>query len=257
MILNSESLPRTKAKRIISLVPSITELLFDLGLDEEVIGITKFCVHPNKWYQRKQRVGGTKNLNTDLIKQLKPDLIIANKEENERSQVEELANFCNVLLTDVVDLHGAQQMITNIGKCTHKSGVARIINKLIKDGFSNLTPLNPPVKCAYFIWQEPYMIAGKDTFISDLMLKCGFINFTDQDRYPEISLKELESADCDLILLSSEPYPFNINHLETFRNLLPHKRIELVDGEMFSWYGSRLCRAPLYFQKLIDSIKIF
>src|SRR5687768_8181688 len=159
--------------RIISLVPSQTELLYDLGLDEEVIGITKFCIHPSHWFKTKTRVGGTKTLNLELIRQLKPTLIIANKEENERSQVEELASDFDVRVTDIHNLNDACDMIVEIGKLVGKAGKAAQINEKIRRNFQELNPLQPPITAAYFIWREPYMVAGGDTFINDMMTSCG------------------------------------------------------------------------------------
>ncbi|MGH2646588.1 MAG: helical backbone metal receptor, partial [Ginsengibacter sp.] len=146
--------------RIISLVPSITELLYDLGMDIEVTGITKFCVHPTKWYKNKTRVGGTKNINIKTIQLLQPDLIIANKEENVKKQVEELAKLYDVLVTDPNDLPGALQMIKDIGMLTGKINEASDLVNKIETGFQKLKRnfySKRKFKAAYLIWQNPYM----------------------------------------------------------------------------------------------------
>lgn len=238
-------------QKIISVVPSQTELLHYLGLESEVIGITKFCIHPKEWHQNKIRVGGTKNLNIDLIKKLQPDLIIANKEENEKQQIEELAKDFNVWITDVNNLEDALLMISDIGEITGKTNEASTLTTEIKTNFSKLQIKNSKLPTAYLIWQKPYMTVGGDTFINDMMKHCGLQNiFADKVRYPEITFEQLSTNDCQLILLSSEPYPFKQKHVEKLQQLLPGKKIILVDGEMFSWYGSRLLFAPEYFKQL-------
>jgi ABC-type Fe3+-hydroxamate transport system substrate-binding protein len=242
-------------KRIISLVPSQTELLFDLGLDEEVIGITKFCVHPEHWFKTKTRVGGTKQLHLDKIKELQPDLIIANKEENVREQIEELAKDFPVWISDVNNLNDALEMINSIGEIVNKQTTAKKITDQIKRSFAQLQTTNHKLQTSYLIWKDPYMTIGNDTFIYDMLQRCGFQNiFEDQKRYPEISMEQLQTSNCQLLLLSSEPYPFKQKHIDELQPLLPDTKIILVDGEMFSWYGSRLLKAPAYFQQLQNQV---
>ncbi len=243
--------------RIISLVPSQTELLFDLGLDGEVVGITKFCIHPKEKVVQKEKVGGTKNLNIEKIIALKPTLIIANKEENEKEQIEELAKHFPVWISDVIDLHSALEMITAVGKMTGREKVAEELNQKITENFSApFAPLRLK-KVAYFIWQNPMMVAGNKTFINDMMQRCGFKNCFQnlKGHYPEISLAQLQQANPEVILLSSEPFPFKEKHIEAFSKICPQAKIMLVDGELFSWYGSRLLHAPSYFQKLAASLQ--
>lgn len=255
MILQKTSLLTYLPKRIISLVPSQTELLADLGLQAETVGITKFCVHPNSWFKTKTRVGGTKTINFETIAQLQPDLIIANKEENVKEQIEQLALKYPVWLTDVNNLKEALEMITDIGILIGKESMAFSIINQIKKAFGTLPIVEQPIKTAYLIWQKPYMTIGGDTFINDMLLKCGFENvFADKTRYPEINITELQAANCQLLLLSSEPYPFKQKHLDELKMHLPKTKIILVDGEFFSWYGSRLLKAPEYFIKLINRV---
>ncbi|HTM92635.1 MAG TPA: helical backbone metal receptor, partial [Flavisolibacter sp.] len=230
-------------KRIVSLVPSQTELLFDLGLNEEVVGITKFCVHPEHWFRTKTRIGGTKQLHLEKIKELQPDLIIANKEENVREQIEELANYFPVWISDVNNLNDTLEMIVSIGKLTNKSSQAKEMAAQINESFNQLQTPNSKLPTCYLIWNDPYMTIGGDTFINDMLQQSGFQNiFEDQKRYPEISIQQLQSVDCQLLLLSSEPYPFKQKHVDELQPLLPNTKIILVDGEMFSWYGSRLLK---------------
>ena len=237
-------------KRIISLVPSQTELLFDLGLGEEVVGITKFCVHPKEWFRSKTRVGGTKQLQLEKIKALQPDLVIANKEENVQEQIEALALDFPVWISDVNKLEGALEMISGVGEIVGRKVEAAAINNLIKGLFNELIPPKK-TRAAYFIWKDPYMTAGGDTFINDMMERAGFENiFSDQIRYPEISIEQMKKLNCQVLLLSSEPFPFKQKHIADLQPLLPETKMMLVDGEMFSWYGSRLIKAPGYFRKM-------
>ena len=249
--------------RIVSLVPSQTELLFDLGLDEEVKGITKFCVHPQERFHNKTRVGGTKTVKFDLIKDLQPDLIIANKEENVKEQIEALALFCDVLVTDINNLADALSMIKTIGSLTGKYNEALLMANRIDEAFKALQQhlsLKRKIKTTYLIWQEPYMAVGGNTFINDMLQYCGLENYyTNSDRYPQITLKKLKEVNgkdeiCELVLLSSEPFPFKEKHLAEIQAQIPSIKILLTDGEMFSWYGSRLLLAADYFENLQKTI---
>lgn len=253
-------------KKIISIVPSQTELLYELGLDEKVIGITKFCVHPNEWFRQKKKVGGTKKLHIDVIRSLHPDLIIANKEENDKEQLEKLMKDFPVWISDIHTLEEALSMIHSIGEITGKIEQSEEIANNIQNKFDQLTSnpkpearqaetSNPKPKAAYLIWRNPWMVAGKDTFIHEMMNYCGFDNcFSHLVRYPEIPLAQLNKSGCKWILLSSEPFPFKEKHAEEIRQIIPEAKIIFVDGEMFSWYGSRLLKAPEYFKELQEKI---
>jgi len=238
-------------KRIISLVPSQTELLFDLGLDEELIGLTKFCIHPIEKFAGRTKVGGTKKLNIDLIKDLKPDLIIGNKEENTQSDIEELSEYFPVWMSDIFTLADAKITIAQIGELVNRAPEADYLNHLITAGFNDLQTLalqhHIDKKVAYLIWRKPYMAAGKDTFIDDVLMLNGMTNVITESRYPEVNLAELQALNPDLILLSSEPYPFGLKHITEIQLAIPKAKIMLVDGEMFSWFGSRLVKAVQYF----------
>jgi ABC-type Fe3+-hydroxamate transport system substrate-binding protein len=254
MIITLHNISPAKVySRIVSLVPSQTELLHDLGLEEEVIGITKFCVHPTRWYKNKARIGGTKNVKIPSIHYLKPDLIIANKEENVKEQVEELAKNYDVFVTDVNNLTDALNMINDMGILVGKSKEAFQMANKIEAKFKklqNLTSVKRKIKAAYLIWKDPFMAVGSLTFINDMMQYCGLENiFSFRDRYPKTATEEMR-IDCELILLSSEPYPFKEKHLKEMALEIPGVRIILVDGEMFSWYGSRLLKTADYFKAL-------
>ena len=221
-------------KRIISVVPSQTELLYSLKLYKEVIGITKFCVHPDAWFRNKQRVGGTKNLNIELIKSLQPNLIIANKEENTQSDIETLSQQFEVYLSDIKNLDDALAMITDVGTLTNKIIEAEIITSEIKECFKKITKSSEKKNAAYVIWKDPYMIAGGDTFINDMMERCGFDNvFKSQTRYPSVTVEDIKNSNCELLLLSSEPYPFADKHIEQLSKLLPSVKVILGKWRIF------------------------
>lgn len=241
-------------KRIISLVPSQTELLFELGLDQEVVGLTKFCIHPIEKFAARTKVGGTKKLNIELIRTLEPDLIIGNKEENQQEQIEELIEEFPVWMSDIADLEGAKQTITQIGELVNREPESAYLNHLITAGFADLQTLAAQnkldKKVAYLIWRKPYMVAGKGTFIDDILMLNGLTNVFKVHRYPEITAEQLALSKPDLVFLSSEPYPFTQKHLEEIETILPGVKVMLVDGEMFSWYGSRLVKAVQYLFQL-------
>lgn len=259
MFVSSSSSILYTPTRIVSLVPSITALLHALGLEKETIGITKFCVHPDHWFRNKIRVGGTKNVDIHKIASLKPDLIIANKEENIKEQIEALAADYPVLLTDVNNLEEALAMIATIGKLTNKSAPATTIIDSIEHGFAGLNNNNKSallLKAAYLIWKDPYMTVGGDTFIHNMMELAGFSNvFAQETRYPELTIDAIRQSKCDVLLLSSEPYPFKQMHLDELKHQLPGTKVWLVNGELFSWYGSLLMEAPHYFKELMAAIK--
>ncbi len=299
-----------KPQRIISLVPSQTELLFDLGLEKEVAGITKFCVHPAEWLRNKTIIGGTKTVKLEVIHKLRPDLIIANKEENVQAQVEELAKHYPIWVSEVNTLANALHMISELGRITSTNEKATIIIKEIEQRFNELEIIKARSKepgiskkelkkespieggkenqdnlierfspnaglpfigsaltpsdskpatnnsTAYLIWKDPYMTAGGDTFINDMLQYCGLSNaFSLLSRYPVISIDQLQTSHLQFLLLSSEPYPFSSKHIEELQQQLPATKIKLVDGEMFSWYGSRLLQSPMYFKELMELLR--
>jgi ABC-type Fe3+-hydroxamate transport system substrate-binding protein len=239
-------------RRIISLVPSQTEFLYDLGLEIEVVAITKFCIHPKEWYETKTRIGGTKNLNYNDIKSLKPDLIIANKEENDQNQIEQLAKDYPVWISDIKDISSALDMISSVAKICDRSDAG---NRIHNDLENELLNVNLNLGTAiYFIWNKPLMTAGLGTFISEMMKLAGFQNVIKQDRYPEVSQAKIQELNPEFILLSSEPFPFKEEHQKSFQSQFPESRVLLVDGEIFSWYGSRLLKATEYFKNLANDL---
>ena len=240
-------------KRIISIVPSQSELLWDLGLRDELVGITKFCIHPHEMYKRIERVGGTKQLNLDKIRALKPDLIIGNKEENEQSQIIELQKEFPVWMSDIYNLDDALQMIELVGELVDQESKANVIKHTIEQSFLNLSIGSKTA--LYLIWNKPYMAAGRATFIGDVLHQMGLENvLKNHTRYPELSIEDIVSLQPELILLSSEPYPFKQDHMFELQIKLPHSKILLVDGELFSWYGSRLTKSVDYFNKILKTL---
>ena len=237
-------------ERIISVVPSQTELLADLGLEEQVVGITKFCIHPTEWFRNKERVGGTKNLDLEKIRALKPELILANKEENNQEQILELAKDFPVWISDVDNVDGALDMIRSVGAMTGTAPKAEMLVNGINESFNEKQ--HDLVTAIYFIWNEPMMVAGSDTFISDMMGKAGFRNLISETRYPELTDKLVHELQPEFILLSSEPFPFKEEHRLAVQSRFPDSKVMLVDGEMFSWYGSRMTKAKAYFDELME-----
>lgn len=243
-------------QRIVSLVPSQTELLFDLGLGDRIVGLTKFCIHPKEQVKQKTIIGGTKNFHFDRIDALQPDLIIGNKEENYKEGVEQLQAKHPVWMSDIYTLEDALQMQRQLGELTGTVARAIELEQSITAEFEQLRPLQPNIKTAYFIWRKPYMAVGSHNIIDHMLGRCGFDNaFSDLARYPEISPAQLQQANPQLILLSSEPYPFKDKHIAEFQELCPQASIKVVDGEMFSWYGSRLLQAPKYLQQVIGEVQ--
>jgi len=236
-------------QRIVSLVPSQTELLFDLGTTDRVVGITKFCVHPKEWFRSKPKVGGTKTFHLDIIDQLKPDLIIGNKEENEETRIKQLFEKYPVWMSDIVDWTSSMKMITEVGDLVNEGARAGMLTAEIQKRFESIKPLGVK-KVLYLIWKKPWMAAGKGTFIDTLLAKIGLTNSVEAARYPSLSMEEIINLAPEIILLSSEPFPFKEKHIVELRQSLPQSKILLVDGEMFSWYGSRLLHAPDYFSSL-------
>jgi ABC-type Fe3+-hydroxamate transport system substrate-binding protein len=245
--------------RIVSLVPSLTEYLWALGLTDEVVGITKFCVHPKEWYENKTRVGGTKQLNISKIKQLQPELIIANKEENTKEDIEQLQKEFKVLLTDILDIEGALLALSTIGKAVYKEQQAQQLIAQIKVRFSQQKGLFKGQTFLYFIWKDPYFLAGEDTYIHSFLSHFGLKNACALERYPSLEdwKNHVETADKapTYIFLSSEPFPFESKHIKQVQVLFPASQIILIDGEMCSWYGSRMLEAAAYMQQLAQMIK--
>ena len=258
--MGEECLIPAKPKRIVSLVPSQTELLFDLGLSDEVVGITKFCTEPHEQVKLAKKVGGTKKFNFDAIKALQPDLIIGNKEENYKEGINQLKQDYPVWMSDIITLEDALQMILKIGGLIGTASNANRMVEVIRESTKDLAALSnkPALKtAAYLIWKKPYMVAGRDTFIDEMLKLCSIKNiYSEQDRYPETDIESLQAIKPDVIMLSSEPYPFKQTHIDEFQALLPESQVILVDAMYFSWYGSRLLGTGDYLRSLKQILNI-
>ena len=236
-------MPELPYQRIICLVPSLTELLIDLGLKDQLIGRTRFCIHPKDEVEEIEIVGGTKNPNLEKIIEARPDFILANKEENRKEDIEVLEKYAEVRVTEIESI---QDAILEISSLAEKLGVqdkAKLLVKSITE-LLNDRPKTDTHSVAYFIWKDPWMTIGNDTYIHDVLHKYNLNNvYGLQKRYPKTTLDELEKKSPELILLSSEPYPFKEKHIEELQEVCPDVQIKLVDGEWFSWYGSRMIQA--------------
>ncbi|MFA5669842.1 MAG: helical backbone metal receptor [Balneolaceae bacterium] len=226
--------------KIISLVPSLTELIIDLGLANRLIGRTRFCIHPADVVDEIAIIGGTKNPNIEKIKALQPDFILANKEENRQEDIEELQKDCYVHLTEIDTIEDALIAIIEIGTQLGAKEKAEDLVQQIQNTLSQKEDYKP-LRTAYFIWKEPWMVAGSNTYIHEIMKEWNLENiFSNQSRYPEIDLSILKDDSPNLIILSSEPYPFKEKHIAEVQKFCPNSQIVLLDGEWFSWYGSRM-----------------
>ena len=245
-------------ERIVCLVPSQTELLCDLGLQHLLVGITKFCVHPKNLKDKVKVVGGTKNVNWETIKSLNPDIVLCNKEENTLEIVQQLEVFTQVHVADIYTLEDCYELIKDYGTLFSVEKKSQSIIDGIQhqvDDFNRFMIGQKKVEVAYMIWKNPWMLAGGETFINHLLDVAGYLNgFSHIDRYPQVELSDLEKSGIEVLFLSSEPFPFSLKHKKELEDLLPSIKIVLVDGEFFSWYGSRLRLAFDYFKTLYAEI---
>lgn len=241
-------------QRIVSLVPSQTELLDYFGLGEHVVGITKFCVHPATWKTSKTINGGTKKFNFERIRSLNPELIIGNKEENYEEGITELKKDFPVWMSDVITLQDARGMINGIGSVTGSEGRAATLIREIDSSFQSIIKATP-FTVLYLIWKNPWMAAGTQTFIHSMLELAGFRNAVSKSRYPELTDEDIRQINPDVIFLSSEPYPFSEKHMLLLKQVVPAAKVLLVDGEVFSWYGSRLLKFPEYINRLTAQLQ--
>ena len=241
-------------RRIVSLVPSITELLAHYGLHDRVVGITKFCTHPNEWYRTKTRIGGTKSIDVTKIQQLRPDLIIANQEENDRAAVEALATTIPTYVSRVASLHDAEVLYEAIGRLTDTPAAARSFLVKVRQASTRLRGRYTGRRVAYLIWQDPYMVAGGDTYIHAVLHHLGLVNvFADRSRYPVVDLATCRALGAEVLLLSSEPFPFAPRHAAAMRREWGGAHYHLVDGRWFSWYGPAFLELDLRLPPALDA----
>ena len=242
-------------KRIVSLVPSQTELLCDLALENELVGVTKFCVHPFHLKSTKTIVGGTKKVDFDKIRALNPDFIVGNKEENTYALLPELEKIAPTYYSDVKSIQDCLNLIFELGMVLgRRTESSNLIDKLhfkLND-FNEFIKTKEPKKVAYFIWANPWMVAGNSTFINELLQLNKFTNiYGDLDSYPKVELNRIRhEGDPEVVFLSSEPYKFNDAHAFEIGTYANRSTTVFVNGEFFSWYGSRLLKAFDYFKQL-------
>jgi ABC-type Fe3+-hydroxamate transport system substrate-binding protein len=244
---------RSTPLRIVSLVPSQTELLIDLGLADKVVGRTKFCIHPAETVKSIPVIGGTKSFHFEEIERLKPDIIIGNKEENYQDGIKVLQDKYPVWLSDIFNLEDSLQMISEFGKMFDVKDEANTLVKQIREEWESIRN-SFQGRVLYMIWRKPYMVAGKNTFIDSVLDHLGFENIVLQQRYPEIDEYVIKEYKPSHVFLSSEPFPFSTKHMDEIAAMIPGVQISLVDGEMFSWYGSRLVEAAKYFKRHLKDL---
>lgn len=223
--------------RIVSLVPSQTEFLIDIGAP--VVGRTKFCIHPEEEIDSIPIIGGTKKFRFDVIRELRPDLIIGNKEENYEEGIEKLAKDFPVWMSDIFTLEDSFEMMRSLGQICQRNWETQSVMATCRSAL-NAVKNSQQGRVLYLIWRKPWMAAGKDTFIDHLLGFLGYENSVTKIRYPELTDEDIQELNPEKILLSSEPYPFSNKHLAEVQALWPNVDIQLVDGELHSWYGSRL-----------------
>ena len=224
-------------RRIVSLVPSQTEFLIDIGAP--VVGRTKFCIHPKDQIKDIPIIGGTKNFRFDKIRELQPDLIIGNKEENYKWGIEKLEKEFPVWMSDIYTLEDSFEMMSELGQLCNLSARTEEIIQACQAATESVRGTKSG-KVIYLIWKDPWMAAGKNTFIDHLLNHLGYENLIKEERYPELTIEQIADLNPDKILFSSEPFPFKEKHLEKARGQWPKADCQLVDGELYSWYGSRL-----------------
>ena len=251
-------------RRIVSLVPSLTETLCALGLAEALVGITVYCVEPREVVTGKTRIGGEKNPDLEKIRRLEPDLVIANIEENLREHVEALRAWSiPVWVTYPRTVADGIGLITELGAVTGTEARAgEIVDEIqpLYDRVRSAASRRPPVPVFYPIWRAPYMTINRDTYIHDMLSVCGGRNvFADRpERYPTVSLDEMAAARPAVILLPDEPFRFRRAHLADFAGYtevpaVSDGRIHLVDGKPFSWHGPRIAEALRTVPSLLEA----
>jgi ABC-type Fe3+-hydroxamate transport system substrate-binding protein len=235
--------------RIICLVPSLTEVLYALDLADQVIAVTRYCIHPPSWLNQKTIIGGTKDPKIDLITQLNTDLIIANDEENRKEDVLVLRQKRYRVYVSHIDCFDDLIIcIKDIGQLSQRVDQAELLIQQLQKNYQLIhhalhTPTLPAVRVLYLIWRKPYMAVAQNTWIHHILSHLGVVNVCqDLERYPIIKPEQLPQLKADYILLSSEPYPFKDIHVDEIKLSDQHAQVIHVDGEIFSWYGSRLLK---------------
>ena len=245
--------------RILSLCPSLTELVFDLGAGAELVGITRYCIHPAEGVRRVEQVGGTKDPSLERIVALRPDIVLLNQEENRLEDAERLEDAgLHCLTTFPHDLPETAEMVRVIAAALGRAPAGEAIAGDIEVRAERVRAAAagaPALPFAYLIWRKPWMSVNRDTFTDALLRNAGGANVFGghPERFPSVSAQELAAAAPELVLLSSEPFPFEARHgLELARLTgLPETCFRLVDGELLSWHGSRTPRGIDYAERVL------
>ncbi|MDM1046415.1 ABC transporter substrate-binding protein [Myroides sp. 1354] len=243
-------------KRIVSLVPSLTETLFDLGLEDELVGITTACMHPYQLRVTKTSIGEPKKVDIEQIQLMQPDVVVASPTENTMEDIERLQAICPVWLVDVRTMDQNFQLIELLGQLFNKRTEARKWMDKISFGQKDLMDFvseRPGFKVAYFIGKDPFVVAGEGTFIQELLELNKFENvYADRvELYPEVEIKKIRiQGDPELVFLPSMPYAFQEEDAFEIGRFTHHGKTIFVEGEMFSWYGTRVCKAFDYFKQI-------
>jgi len=245
--------------RIVSLVPSLTELLFELGLGPYVVGRTGFCIHPADQVRSVVKVGGTKSIDVEKVRALSPTHIVVNREENPRDPVEQIRQFVpNVVVTDPVTVQDNIGLYRQLGEVFDVMPAAERLVQRFEIAHQRLLSQNfAPLRLIYLIWRDPWMTVASDTFISQMLAQAGLQTvpdttargrLPDSARYPEITEQQMADLQPDLVLLSTEPYRFTESHCELILTIddLNATPCRLIDGEMTSWYGPRAIKGVEY-----------
>lgn len=241
-------------ERIVSLVPSQTELFYYLGI--KPVGQTIFCIHPESEFKSSYKVGGTKKLQLDKIRALQPDLIIGNKEENTKEQIEALSDEFPVWMSEINSVDDALDFITRMGSVLEKSQECINLKLKTQSNFNRLITPSDKLRYVYLIWKDPYFAVASGTYINSVLDRGGFLNaLANKTRYPEITIDQIKEIQPDCVMLPSEPFPFKQEHVEALQKDLPQSYVLPVDGEILSWYGSKMLEAPEYLIKINSDIR--
>lgn len=250
--------PAQDPVRIVSLVPSITELLFALDLGPQVVGRTAYCIHPATELADVPHVGGTKNVQLGRLQALAPSHVIVNIDENRREDVEVIRAFVpNVIVTHPLAPADNLDLYRLLGAIFHRLEQAERLCAAFETELRKTLALGAklaPRHVLYLIWRKPWMTVSRDTYISQTLGLVDWHTLPDErsERYPEVDLKGMAMQEADLVLLSSEPLPFKERHLDELRRITDcsGKRLALVDGTMTGWYGSRAIQGLGYLRQL-------
>jgi len=239
--------------RIVSLVPSITELLCDLGLGPQLVGRTGFCIHPKAVVAAIPKVGGTKDVNIDRIRTLAPTHVVVNIDENEKPTVDALAQFVpHVVVTHPLVPHDNLALARLLGGLFGKEAEAAAWCRAFDTELALLRamPAGPPRTVLYCIWQDPWMTVSGDTYIAAMLAELGWkVPSLGTERYPRFDWSAALVDGLDAVLLSTEPYRFTEAHADALEKQIGIP-VLLVDGEMLSWYGSRALAGVRYLREV-------